>query len=62
MAQRNTKEEKMYLRIRNLVGILGVVLPWLALFSAGIAEHPGEICRQQWCSVCTHCQQDYLPP
>ena len=48
MALRSTKEEKMYLRIRNLVGILGVVLPWLALFSAGIAEHPGEICRQQW--------------
>ena len=38
----------MYLRIRNLVGLLGVVLPWLALFSAGIAEHPDEACRQQW--------------
>lgn len=48
MAIRSTKEEKMYLRIRNLVGLLGVVLPWLALFSAGIAEHPGEVCQQQW--------------
>ena len=48
MANRSTKEEKMYLRIRNLVGILGVILPWLALFSAGIADHPNEICRQQW--------------
>lgn len=35
-----TKEEKMYLRIRNLCGLLGMVLPWLALFSAGIADHP----------------------
>ncbi len=43
MALRSTKEEKMYLRIRNLCGILGVILPWLALFSAGIAErHNGE--------------------
>ena len=48
MANRSTKEEKMYLRIRNLVGILGVILPWLALFSAGIAAHPTEACRQQW--------------
>ena len=37
----NTKEGRMYLRIRNLCGFLGVSLPWLALFSAGIAEHPG---------------------
>ena len=35
-----SKEEKMYLRIRNLCGILGIILPWLALFSAGIADHP----------------------
>ena len=48
MAKRSTKEEKMYLRIRNLVGILGVILPFLALFSAGIAEHANETCRQQW--------------
>ena len=30
----------MYLRIRNLCGFLGIILPWLALFSAGIADHP----------------------
>ena len=41
MAPKNTKEEKMYLRIRNVCGMLGVILPWLALFSAGIAEHVG---------------------
>jgi hypothetical protein len=29
----------MYLRIRNLCGLLGIILPWLALFSAGIADH-----------------------
>lgn len=28
-------------RIRNIIGILGMLLPWLALFSAGIAKHPG---------------------
>jgi hypothetical protein len=32
----------MYLRIRNLCGLLGIILPWLALFSAGIADHPSE--------------------
>ena len=37
----------MYLRIRNLCGLLGIILPWLALFSAGIAEHVGS-CRQEW--------------
>ena len=26
----------MYLRIRNLCGLLGILLPWIALFSAGI--------------------------
>ncbi len=31
----------MYRRIRNCVGYLGVILPWMALFSAGICEHPG---------------------
>jgi len=47
MSSRNTKEEKMYLRIRNVCGLLGVILPWLALFSAGIAEHIGP-CKEQW--------------
>lgn len=31
----------MYKRIRNYVGLLGMLLPWLALFSAGIVDpHP----------------------
>lgn len=38
----------MYLRIRNLCGFLGVSLPWLALFSSGIAEHPG---NDWWWSI-----------
>lgn len=29
-------------RIRNYVGLLGMILPWLALYSAGIAEHPDD--------------------
>ncbi len=48
MAKNATKEVRMYLRIRNLIGILGVILPWLALFSAGIAEHPSD---QWWWSL-----------
>ena len=43
-----TKESVLYLRVRNLCGILGVVLPWLALFSAGIAEHPSS---EWWWSI-----------
>ena len=43
-----TKEKKMYLRIRNLCGILGIVLPWLALLSAGIADHPS---KEWWWSI-----------
>lgn len=43
-----SKEKKMYMRIRNLCGLLGVVLPWLALFSAGIANHPSP---QWWWSI-----------
>ena len=38
MASRSTKEEKMYLRIRNLCGLLGVILPWLAL--VGVLYRP----------------------
>lgn len=38
----------MYLRIRNLCGLLGVILPWLALFSAGIADHPS---NEWWWSI-----------
>ncbi|MGM9813285.1 MAG: hypothetical protein ACI30V_10665 [Muribaculaceae bacterium] len=43
-----TKESVLYLRVRNLCGVLGVVLPWLALFSAGIAEHPSS---EWWWSI-----------
>lgn len=32
--------EKMYMRIRCACGILGMLLPWLALLSAGLAPHP----------------------
>ena len=42
MAKNSTKEVRMYLRIRNLCGLLGIILPWLALFSASIARRPGE--------------------
>lgn len=35
-------------RIRNYAGFLGMILPWLALFSAGIAEHPA---RSWWYSI-----------
>lgn len=38
----------MYLRIRNLCGFLGMILPWLALFSAGIAPHPSD---EWWWSI-----------
>lgn len=44
----------MYLRIRNVCGLLGVILPWLALFSAGIAPHPS---KEWWYSIsCTYYQ------
>lgn len=33
--------KKIYLKIRNQCGLLGILLPWLALFSASIADHPG---------------------
>ena len=36
MATYTTKEERMYLRIRNLCGLLGIILPILAIFSASI--------------------------
>ena len=48
MALKSTKEERMYLRIRNLCGLLGIILPWLALFSAGIADHPND---EWWWSI-----------
>ena len=48
MVEQYKKERKMYMRVRNLCGILGVVLPWLALFSAGVAEHPS---TEWWWSI-----------
>lgn len=44
-----TKEEIMYLRIRNLCGLLGVLLPWIALFSANLVKpHPS---AEWWWSI-----------
>lgn len=44
-----TKEKKMYMRIRNVCGLLGIILPWLALFSAGInTPHPSS---EWWWSI-----------
>lgn len=44
-----TKEKAMYMRIRNLCGMLGIILPWLALFSAGInTPHPSS---EWWWSI-----------
>lgn len=48
MDEDSTKERRMYLRIRNLCGLLGMVLPWIALFSAGIAAHPSD---EWWWSI-----------
>nr|AIF26758.1 hypothetical protein [uncultured bacterium fosmid pJB89E1] len=48
MATVTTKEQRMYLRIRNLCGFLGVILPWIALFSAGIASRPS---NEWWWSI-----------
>ena len=48
MAIRSSKEEKMYLRIRNLCGLLGILLPWLALFSASLVEHIGPEAQREW--------------
>lgn len=44
-----TKEKKMYMRIRNVCGLLGMLLPWIALFSAGIVNiHPN---NEWWWSI-----------
>lgn len=58
MALHTTKEEKMYLRIRNLCGLLGIILPGLALFSAGIADHSGTGGEWWWSISATY----YLSP
>jgi hypothetical protein len=48
MTQQATKEVRMYLRIRNLCGLLGILLPWIALFASAIRldKHP-----QWWWSI-----------
>jgi len=43
-----TKEKRMYMRIRNVCGFLGAILPWLALISAGIASRPSD---EWWWSI-----------
>ena len=48
MAQQSTKEVRMYLRIRNLCGLLGILLPWIALFAAAITPHES---KEWWWSI-----------
>ena len=58
MAQNSTKEVRMYLRIRNLCGLLGILLPWIALFSAGIKL--GKPDAWWWSISATYYQSDAL--
>lgn len=58
MAQKSTKEVRMYLRIRNLCGLLGILLPWIALFSAGIKL--GKPDGWWWSISATYYQSDAL--
>jgi len=58
MAQNSTKEVRMYLRIRNLCGLLGILLPWIALFSAGIKL--GKPDGWWWSISATYYQSDAL--
>ena len=58
MAQTSTKEVRMYLRIRNLCGLLGILLPWIALFSAGIKLGKPE--AWWWSISATYYQSDAL--
>ena len=44
----------MYLRIRNLCGLLGILLPWIALFSAGIKLDKA---TGWWWSISATCYQ-----
>ena len=48
----------MYLRIRNLCGLLGILLPWIALFSAGIKL--GKPDAWWWSISATYYQSDAL--
>ena len=58
MAQKSTKEVRMYLRIRNLCGLLGILLPWIALFSAGIRMDKSH--AWWWSISATYYQSDAL--
>lgn len=58
MPTTTSKETRMYLKIRNVCGLLGVILPWIALFSAGIADRPSS---EWWWSIsCTYYQSPAL--
>lgn len=59
MATDISKEHFMYLRIRNLCGLLGILLPWLALFSASIA-HPHPSSEWWWSISATYYQSPAL--
>ncbi len=48
----------MYLRIRNLCGLLGILLPWIAIFSAGIKL--GKPDGWWWSISATYYQSDAL--
>ena len=55
---KQTKEERMYLRVRNICGFLGIILPWIALFSASLTPHPND---EWWWSIsATYYQTDAL--
>ena len=58
MAQKSTKEVRMYLRIRNLCGLLGILLPWIALFSAGLRLDKPD--AWWWSISATYYQSDAL--
>lgn len=40
MVEQYKKERKMYMRVRNLCGILGVVLPWFLSFLRELPSIP----------------------
>lgn len=44
----DTHKGMMFYRIRNMCGVLGVLLPYFALFSASLSEHPSP---EWWWSI-----------
>lgn len=38
----------MYMRVRNVCGLLGAILPWIALFSAGLTTHETQAEINEW--------------